>query len=208
MDNLRIAVDFDGTLAEQESALCEVLRDDYDIDIYPEDFRTWHQDIHGTDLRWGSALKKYWDDPDFIDRVEPHAGAVEAMQQLHDAGAELVIATHRKADDEAVTREWLDTHNIPYDEFQIGKGWNKANANADVLIDDHPKNITDVVEADQRGIILLTQFNFDMLDDLPESKRVHSALDATPHSSLTLALRPGIQWRAIPDILADIAADN
>lgn len=82
------------------------------------------------------------EDPKTYADVKPLPGAVEKLQQLHTQGHEIVIITARHmrtcsgnaskvlARVGRITLEWLERHDIPFDEIHFGK------PNADVYIDD------------------------------------------------------------------------
>lgn len=73
----------------------------------------------------------------------PIDGAVERITQLRESGHYIILYTARRmkthnaniakviADIGKITLDWLERHNIPYDEIMFGKPW------ADVYIDDN-----------------------------------------------------------------------
>jgi len=77
------------------------------------------------------------------DELDPVPGAVEKLQQLRDNGHYIILFTarHMKTCDGDVgkviarigqkTLNWLEKHQIPYDEIHFGKPW------ADIYIDDN-----------------------------------------------------------------------
>ena len=77
------------------------------------------------------------------DELDPVPGAVEKLQQLRDNGHYIILFTarHMKTCDGDVgkvvarigqkTLNWLEKHQIPFDEIYFGKPW------ADIYIDDN-----------------------------------------------------------------------
>lgn len=75
--------------------------------------------------------------------IDPVEGAVERLQQLKQAGHYLILLTARHmktcggnpglvtARVGKITLDWLDRHQVPYDEIHFSKPW------ADVYIDDN-----------------------------------------------------------------------
>lgn len=75
--------------------------------------------------------------------IEPVDGAVERLQQLRQAGHYLILLTARHmktcggnpgmvtARIGKITMDWLERHQVPYDEIHFSKPW------ADVYIDDN-----------------------------------------------------------------------
>lgn len=205
MNGVSIAVDVDGTLSEHDEQLCQLLSEDYDVDIYSEDLREWGQPLSKIDHDWGSAIEKYWEHPQFIPEMDPIPGAIEAVQTWHDKGARIIIATHRPDVACPRTKEWLETHEVPYDEFICGASWDKSEANGDILIDDAPHNMHAVADAGQHGILSLRYFNF---DKIPDRERVHAASDVLDHSPLSLVSNPKKQWIGIEKIVENIISSN
>jgi capsule biosynthesis phosphatase len=88
--------------------------------------------------------------------LDPMPGAVEKLRALRSAGHTIIIHTarHMKTCDAnvgrvmarvgQVTLEWLDRHQVEYDEIFFGKPW------ADVYLDDnaHRFHTWDVIAAD------------------------------------------------------------
>ncbi len=77
------------------------------------------------------------------EELMPVEGAVSKIQSLKDAGNYIIIYTARRmkthkanvakvtADIGKITLDWLETHNVPYNEVMFGKPW------ADIYIDDN-----------------------------------------------------------------------
>lgn len=83
---------------------------------------------------------------DFLANLEPYDYAVEALNNLHDAGIHIRVVSHRlflrglHQKTVVSTASWLDKVGIPYDELVLGKY--KSDFVANALVDDSPSNIT------------------------------------------------------------------
>jgi len=87
-----------------------------------------------------SQLKK---EGQTYDQLEPVPGAIEKLKQLKAAGHYIIIQTARhmktcegnigrvQARIGAVTLNWLEKHQVPYDEIYFGKPW------AQIYVDDN-----------------------------------------------------------------------
>jgi capsule biosynthesis phosphatase len=88
-------------------------------------------------------------DPKTYAEVKPLPGAAERLRELRQKGHQIIIFTARHmatcdgnvskvlARVGKVTLEWLEKHNIPYDEIYFGK------PNTDIFIDDRCHRFTD-----------------------------------------------------------------
>ena len=68
-------------------------------------------------------------------REEPYEGAAEALNQLHDAGWNVIMATSRADDWRGESQRWLHRNGFQFDGYYNG---DKTLLTPDVLIDDRP----------------------------------------------------------------------
>lgn len=68
-------------------------------------------------------------------REEPYEGAAEALNQLHDAGWNIIMATSRADDWRGESQRWLHRNGFQFDGYYNG---DKTLLTPDVLIDDRP----------------------------------------------------------------------
>lgn len=68
-------------------------------------------------------------------REEPYGGAAEALNQLHDAGWNVIMATSRADDWRGESQRWLHRNGFQFDGYYNG---DKTLLTPDVLIDDRP----------------------------------------------------------------------
>lgn len=198
LDHLHIGLDLDGTLYNQLPAVCEHIRQEFNIPFTPGDVTAWDFEIPGTDdYRFSDAIDAC-DSPSYYRDMPLIPGAADAVRSLAAAGATLSIVTHRDPSTHDWSRDALARHNIPYDDFIEDVPRNKAtiDADIDVLIDDRTKNVTDIATTGNYGILFLQPYNY---DDLPAHDRV---LIPTPdHLTPRAAVKtPTMQWNRILDL--------
>lgn len=68
-------------------------------------------------------------------KEEPYEGAVDALDQLHDAGWNIIMATSRADDWRGESQRWLHRNGFRFDGYYCG---DKTLLTPDVLIDDRP----------------------------------------------------------------------
>ncbi|WP_182335020.1 5' nucleotidase, NT5C type, partial [Bifidobacterium longum] len=68
-------------------------------------------------------------------REEPYGGAAEALNQLHDAGWNVIMATSRADDWRGESQRWLHRNGFRFDGYYNG---DKTLLTPDALIDDRP----------------------------------------------------------------------
>jgi uncharacterized protein len=107
--------------------------------------------------RYFSHVWKYrWRE---IPPTEPHIG--EVTESIHRKGYRISIITKRERPTAPFVAMWLDLHQIYADELLfIYDVIPKANYPFDVLIDDAPKNLVDIVEP-KKGILFNQPWNKD-----------------------------------------------
>ncbi|MCB0395449.1 MAG: capsular biosynthesis protein [Flavobacteriales bacterium] len=107
-------------------------------------------DLDGVIAKLKTADESYAD-------LEPVPGAVEKLKQLKDNGHYIIIHTarHMKTCEGNVgkvlmklgkiTLDWLEKHNVPYDEIYFGKPW------AEIYIDDNALRFSSWAEINGDG---------------------------------------------------------
>ena len=71
-------------------------------------------------------------------KEEPYEGAVDALNQLHDAGWNIIMATSRADDWRGESQRWLHRNGFQFDGYYNG---DKTLLTPDVLIDDRPDTL-------------------------------------------------------------------
>lgn len=143
---MTIVFDLDDVLANLRESLYRTLSRATGVDLH---WRDWtHYDLR----RHYDVGDDWLEDILIAERTmevcQPEPGAAETTRLLIELGFELVIVTARgwHPQAETLTREWLETHRIAYDELLIVPlGADKLAALTDydhiaLAVDDHPHN--------------------------------------------------------------------
>lgn len=194
LDGIHIGIDVDGTAAEHLTGICRRGRDLWGLDLYPEDVTEWNFDLPGVDKEFVDLVKECYSDDDFIRDMPPLPGAVETIQDIHEAGATVSIVTHRPEPTLPATKDWLADHDIPYDNFIGDAPDDKSEVGTDILVDDHYKNVANMAEAGKHGILILRPFNYNRI---PDHENVHTPIDGHEESPEKIVERYYDQWNGI-----------
>lgn len=136
---MRLGIDLDGVVANFTLGWMTFYNRDFGTKLGVEDSQRWndlvdltHFENIGEFWRWCSDLdgrSVFW-------HLEPFPGAVEALQDLADAGHEIVIITTKPHFAVGDTHEWIERHGIPTEEIHILE--EKWLVECDVYLDDGP----------------------------------------------------------------------
>ena len=166
---LVLGVDLDGVCGDYTEALRRSVaaRRGVDPASLPEQrsfgfFSEWGLDARSYEEAHRAAVVE-----DRIFRTMPALpGVAEALWRLSDAGVWIRIITHRllfnwaHETTAADTAAWLELHRIPYrDLCFIG---DKPTVGADLYVDDSPRNVLALREADRRVIVFDQPYNRDL----------------------------------------------
>ena len=111
-------------------------------------------------IPFGELITKYMTRPEWVKSMPLVPGAREGFAELQKLG-QILIATSIPAEAEEPRREWLQTH-FNYDGQIINTmRQGKAEIQADVMIDDYPKNLEAFISASpkRRGVLMLRPSN-------------------------------------------------
>ncbi|HOV82777.1 MAG TPA: hypothetical protein PLN19_08320 [Methanothrix sp.] len=158
--DLRIAVDIDGVLADQVSAVLKEIEKDYGVRYNRGDVIRARWRFAGGDI--GTEIARLLADPDYVMRVPILDGAQEAIKQLscHD----LLVVTARRPNAEEATRRWLQQHFPCLVSYHHARTGTKQIVPSDVLIDDLDMNIVEFVRSDSRRRGILFQHPWSLND--------------------------------------------
>lgn len=136
---MRLGIDLDGVVANFTKGWMDFYNRDFGTDLVVDDSRRWNDLVdltHFTNIgefwRWSSDLdgrSVFW-------HLEPFPGAIEALQDLHDEGHEIVVVTTKPRFAVGDTYEWIERHDLPADEVHILE--DKWLVECDVYLDDGP----------------------------------------------------------------------
>lgn len=113
MTRWRILQDLDGTLLQNAGR--DVLSRVFQVDLNDGDATSTLERLGLTQQEFWQVWHQHQDE--IYERAVPLKGAIETVRSLKAEGARICIVTARRIEAEAVTRRWLATHEVPYDEF-------------------------------------------------------------------------------------------
>jgi len=156
-----ILIDVDGTLCANTPRLIEYVRQECGIELTREEITEWSFSIPGTEYDIGEMLHRAIDErPEwFLLGMDPIDGAADAARWLHSQGHTIRIATHRPPESHPITTQWLDEHDIPYDEMVLEVPENKGRLDGDLLIDDYHVNIANALAAGKAGGLFVQPYS-------------------------------------------------
>jgi 5'(3')-deoxyribonucleotidase len=168
---LKIAVDIDGVLADQVSAVLKEIEKDYGLKYCKSDVDRAHWTFAGREI-W-SEIARLLADPEYVMRVPLIEGSQKAIKQLcrHD----VIVVTARRPNAEEATKRWLCWHFPSLTQYYHARTGTKHNIPSDVLIDDLDMNIVEFVRSDpdRRGILFLHPWSLNGTDIEDYSDQVY-----------------------------------
>jgi 5'(3')-deoxyribonucleotidase len=141
MQDLKIAVDLDGVLAEAMVVWCDLYNKRYGGSLEFKDIRAWEvwKLVKVTRDQFFRLLDDAWLDWEKMPPTEQDVG--EQVKLLRESGT-VDIVTGRSTRTVSQAIQWLKEHAIPYDRFvRTESTLAKINLAYDVFIDDSPKLI-------------------------------------------------------------------
>lgn len=202
VSDLHIGLDLDHTVFDPAPTTCETIKQRHGIDYSPEDLTEYNFVLPGTGgVMYESVIMELYDDPETVRDMDIIPGAAEAVRTLHEAGATISVITHRPPKTFDWSRDALDTHDIPYDNFVENVPDQKVDADIDmdVLIDDSPDQVSGMAERRSHGILFLRPHN---QDSIPGHANVHIPTRKQDEITVTVT-SPEQQWSTITALLTD-----
>lgn len=139
-----IGIDWNNTIQNQIGAIVKKSNGLLSL----EDFAKWDDPAGATKM--GMLEKEYvawcWKDPQTQIEALPFFGVKEMLNYLKKKGYTIKIITHSFLSVSKIVA-WFDQHDIPFDE--IIKAADKADVTWDLLIDDNPIVINQMVKANR-----------------------------------------------------------
>jgi 5'-nucleotidase len=136
-----ILCDLDGIVVDMLTPWLAAYNNEWDDDLEIDEIHDW--DIHQFVKEAArDRIYQYFEAPEFFAHLHPLSGAIEALQRLCTNGFEIVIATAVDAPEGAKDKIGWVHRWLPFvDRQDIYTGHKKSRIEADVLIDDSPRNI-------------------------------------------------------------------
>jgi uncharacterized HAD superfamily protein len=148
---MKIALDFDGTLADTQSVICEMMNFKHGTHYTPNDVTSW--------TFWADRGldKDFWEAYDFLDRtharrmirpVSPFAAAT--MKWIAGLGHEVEVVTSNNAIAAKDMQSWLFGHGLDFPVRCIGRvsAEEKIALGYQMFIDDSPDLATAIAKSD------------------------------------------------------------
>jgi 5'(3')-deoxyribonucleotidase len=156
-----ILLDVDGTLCDNTPRLIEYINDECGVELTRDAITEWSFSIPETEFDIGDLIHRALDTrPEwFLLGMEPIDGAAEAARWFGQQGHTVRIATHRPAESHPITEQWLDEHDIPYDEIIQDVPQNKGQLDGDMLIDDYHVNVKNALAAGKAGGLFVQPYS-------------------------------------------------
>lgn len=173
-----ILLDMDEVLTDLLSGINELYNSRNGANYGREDYfcyRWW--EVWGCEYDYADKLCHEFVVGEGHKKMGPIPGSIEAVQRLKAEGHKLIIATSRKIEYQAITRDWLDKiHGLnSFDGIYLlnyyGDGRKRKKSEvakeigADIAIDDQVIHATDIVTAEVPCLVLDSPWNRD--EELP-----------------------------------------
>ncbi len=172
---MKIAVDIDGVLADQVSAVLRKIEERYGRRYSKEDINCVHWSFEGRDI-W-TEISELLTDPEYVMGLSVIEGSQKALKQL--TKHYIYVVTARRPETEIATKQWLSTHFPCLTEYYHAKTGAKHSIPSDVLIDDFDLNIVEFVKSDpdRCGILFVQPWSINETEIEEFADRVYFCRD-------------------------------
>ena len=172
---MKIAVDIDGVLADQVGAVLKEIEKEYGLKYSKSDVDRAHWTFSGREL-W-LEIRRLLADPEYTLSIPVIEGSQKGVKQLADHN--VFVVTARRANAEAATKQWLNTHFPCLTEYYHARTGTKHDVPSDILIDDLDINIVEFVKShpNRRGILFEQPWSKNGTDIESYSDQVHYCPD-------------------------------
>ncbi len=138
-----VLVDMDQILANLVKKWLHHYNHEHDDTLTVDDIKTWEVGVHSK-LGKDKMEQLYLLRPGFFDDLEPLAGGLDGMRQLHDMGLHVQILTSAFGSDSARAKiEWILRHVPWMDRKSMGIQHYKQLVYGDFFIDDSVRNLSE-----------------------------------------------------------------
>lgn len=114
-----VVCDIDNTIAQFTPAMVTAVNVQFGSTYTVGDFTKYPFKYVLTKKQWQWFRHDLKYSPEFLMSLAPYTDAIAALGVMQTAGHKIIIATDRNHPDRITppTKRWLDTNNVPYDEF-------------------------------------------------------------------------------------------
>lgn len=142
-----LGFDIDDTVADGNRYFVQALNKYLNRDLKYEDVRGRLNESYGVDQSVLDAFFKDLGDK-FLTELKPLEGAVESVNNLYDAGHQIIFITARHQNNNEATKRWLSDngfryHKLIHSETKIQEALDEK---IDLFVDDHPKIIENMAK--------------------------------------------------------------
>ncbi len=168
---LKIAVDIDGVLADQVGAALKVIENEYGHKYCKNDINRAHWTFEGREL-W-SEIGRLLADPEYTLGLPLIEGSQRGIKQL--TGHEVFVVTARRQNAEEATKQWLNVHFPCLKDYYRARTGTKHKIPSDILVDDLDLNIVEFVKShpERRGILFMHPWSINGTDIADYSAQVY-----------------------------------
>jgi len=163
-----LAIDLEGTLADIEPRVREVLKNTFNINAESVSGFGFDYDVISTILssnEEAALFKKIWELPNKINLMDRNIPVV--LNNL----SKLYILRIRTATmgDHSVIIAWLKENRVKYDEIEFVNGHtDKVRDGIDVYVDDHPELVKRIAQSGKKVVLIKHSYNTYIEKELPK----------------------------------------
>ncbi len=184
---LRVGVDVDGVLGDQITGVLPRVRQKHGVDLRYADIVHWNLPIKDSDI--AKEIEEAHSDEAYVLGMRTHPYARQALELIGRRNI-VVIITARFATSDEMTKRWLTSQRLVFDEYVNARVNGKGESRLDVLIDDYQGNIATFLSAGGQLAILMDQ----------PWNRDHAELAEYQNAG---RLKVVTRWREIPPIIEE-----
>lgn len=158
---MRIGIDIDGVVSDSYAAWIEEMNRYFSKNIsILEDY-----DVHLVyEVSWDVMNNFFKQNMEHLFMLpQPVKGAKQGIESLLAQGHEIIYVTARAADEEEVTRRWMDKHEIPCEHLVFSDMKSKVDLarqwQLEVFIEDYTKNAVELAESGISVLLLDASYN-------------------------------------------------
>jgi 5'(3')-deoxyribonucleotidase len=201
-----VAVDLDGVLANQVVGVLPRIKEKYGVDLRYDAVVHWRLPIIPTNGRAptniADEIVAAQRDREYVLSMPVHEGARRMMDELRER-YRVVVLTARSGDALAWSVEWLERHDLPFDDVAGSVEAKKSLHGVDALVDDYLGNVQEFLENTPGPAVLVDQpwnrAERDVLSDYEPTKRLALVTELTQVSQALDKLVSAPAPTATPD---------
>lgn len=121
-----VACDIDGVLADVLAPLLDWMCDAFGVEIALEEVTDWDNVLNlvrnrssmvVTNEAWNAARREFWTSDEILGELPLVLPMLTAMRAVRGMAKAMHVVTERDGETRKITRMWLDSYGIPYDQI-------------------------------------------------------------------------------------------